>query len=136
MAQKIKEPYFPQIKNEFLNIIYIICINLPCPTCAEHAKKYMESIRYQTIQSKQQLKDMLFEFHNSVNQRKGVALFPYSQLDAKYNAAISSNILRNFMFHFKDKSHNLRMISQEMYRNMVVKQVTNWFSNNSMYFDA
>jgi uncharacterized membrane protein YheB (UPF0754 family) len=134
LAEKVKEEMFLQIKNEMFNIINIICINLPCPICANHAKKYMEDINPATIKTKQQFKEMLFHFHNSVNLRKNYPPLPLEQLDVIYSRANLSNIIQHFLLHFRDKSRNIRMISNEMYRNMVVKQVSNWLSKHAPYF--
>jgi len=135
LAEKIKEENFLQIKNELLNIINIICINLPCPICADHAKKYMQNINFNSIQTKEQLKDMLFQFHNNVNALKNYPQFPKEELDNTYSKANMSNIVQHFMFHFKDKSRNVRMISNEMYRNMVIKQVSTWLSKYNRFFN-
>lgn len=135
LAEKVKNEYFPQIKNELFNIINIICINLPCPLCANHAKKYMEGINLNTIQTKEQFKDMLFQFHNNVNSIKNYPQFPKEELDKIYSTANMPNIVQNFLNHFKDKSKNLRLISNEMYRNMVIKQVTTWLSKHVPYFN-
>jgi hypothetical protein len=135
LAEKVKEEFFPQVKNELFNIINIICINLPCPICAAHAKKYMEGINPRNIETKQQFKEMLFHFHNNVNILKNYPQFPISELDNMYPRANLSNIVQNFLFHFKDKSRNIRLINNEMYRNMVIKQVTTWLSKHAPYFN-
>ena len=80
-----KEESFHYIRVELLNNIYSICVNLPCPVCSAHAKEYMEKINFNTIRTKEDLKNMLFQFHNNVNLRKNVYLFPREQLDEKYD---------------------------------------------------
>ena len=40
LSYKIKEEEFPSICAELLDIIKIICKNLPCPSCAQHATEY------------------------------------------------------------------------------------------------
>jgi hypothetical protein len=135
LAHKIREEDFPRLKNELLNIINIICINLPCPMCASHATKYMENINFNTIQTKEQLKDMLFVFHNTVNSRKNYPLFTKEELNAKYQTANLLRIIQNFMYHFRDNSKNLKLISNEMYRNMALKQVTTWLNKNIQSFN-
>jgi len=75
LAHKIKDEFFHEKKMEILNTISLICANLPCPNCANHATEYMKNINFYAIQTKQDLKNMLFQFHNVVNQRKGVPVF-------------------------------------------------------------
>jgi hypothetical protein len=70
LSYKIKDEMFLQVKNEILNIFFLICRNLPCSICAEHATQYMQNINFNAIQTKQQLKDLFFEFHNTVNLKK------------------------------------------------------------------
>jgi hypothetical protein len=133
LAEKVKEDAFPLIKHELFNIIKIICINLPCPICATHAKNYIENIQIYSITNKEQFKDMLFQFHNTVNVRKNYPEFPKDQLSI-YSSANLENITKYFMMSFKDKSRNVRMISNEMFRNMVLTQVSKWLAKYANYF--
>jgi hypothetical protein len=43
LSVKIKESEFLRVRKELLNCIYSICVNLPCPICAEHAKQYLDN---------------------------------------------------------------------------------------------
>ena len=74
LACKVKEDCFQKVRGDLLNHIYSICVNLPCPMCANHAKEYMKNINFNTIRTKQDLIDMLYVFHNAVNKKKN---FPY-----------------------------------------------------------
>lgn len=134
LAEKVKEENFQQIRKELLDVIYTICVNLPCPTCATHATQYMNGINFNTIQTKQQLKDMLFSFHNTVNGRKQYPLFDYSELDAKYSSANTINIIQNFMVHFQDKHSSIHMIANDMHRARIATILKKWFNENIVYF--
>jgi hypothetical protein len=81
LAEKIKDEEFSQIRPELLEVIYTICSNLPCPDCANHASMYLNDIRYKNIQTKEQLKTMLFQFHNTVNKKKDFAIFMSKNLN-------------------------------------------------------
>ena len=98
LAEKVKHDSFPAIRKELLNMIYTICNNLPCPICRSHALDYLNSVNYNTIMTKDQLKRILFDFHNSVNLRKNYPLFPMEEVNAKYSTAITDKIIQNFMF--------------------------------------
>ena len=135
LAYKIKDEHFNNLKNELLEIINMICVNLPCPTCASHATDYMNKIQRNSIQYKQNLKDMLFKFHNDVNVRKGVQSFPHDKLDEKYSKANTMNIIQHFMTHFQDKHHSIHMIANDMHRGRIVKLLKVWFNNNIQHFD-
>jgi hypothetical protein len=136
LAHKIKDEYFLQVRTELLNNIYAICANLPCPTCAAHAMEYMKSINFNTIRTKHELKIMLFNFHNTVNLKKGFALFPYEQLDEKYANAVTYKIIYNFMAHHQDKHKSIHMIANDLYRTRQVVILKEWFNKNIQYFDV
>ena len=65
LAHKIKPEYFKQVRIELLNTIYSICSTLPCPVCSEHAKQYMNSINFNNIQTKEDLKDKMQDGRDS-----------------------------------------------------------------------
>lgn len=136
LAHKIKQDKFVELRKSLLDVIYTISVNLPCPTCAEHAKRYLEGINFQTIQSKETLKSVLFDFHNTVNVQKGFPVFPFAELDAKYQTAITKNILQNFMNYFEKKSKSIRLIADDWHRKRVVSILKSWFTNNLEWFDV
>jgi len=135
LAEKIKEQHFNTVKNELINTIYIICKNLPCPMCATHATHYMNSVNFRTIHTKKDLIDLLWRFHNEVNIKKNIPIFPYEQLHEKYSRANLVNIIQLFMYHFKDKHASLKMIADDMYRQKLALKMQDWFRQNLQYFD-
>jgi hypothetical protein len=130
LACKVYDDKFSAISKELLQMIYMICTNLPCPDCANHAKNYLDGINFNTIQSKEELKKMLCTFHNTVNQRKGYSIFLYSDYTAKYSRAILSNIIDNFMHHFSDKTRSPKLMASDFQRTHLVKYLKTWFQNN------
>jgi len=135
MAQKVKEDQFPKIRREFLDIIFKICNNLPCPDCATHATRFMQGVNFDTITTKQHLKDLLFRFHNAVNARKGFSQFDYKELDAKYSSAITMNIIHIFMQHFENKGYSARVSAHNFHRGMAIVTIKQWLSTNIQSFD-
>ena len=135
LAEKVKEEHFNTVKNELINTIYVICKNLPCPMCATHATQYMNSINFSTIQTKKDLIDLLWRFHNEVNVKKNVPIFSYEQLQEKYSRANLVNIIQLFMYHFKDKHASLKMIADDMYRQKIAAKMQDWFRQNLQYFN-
>ena len=136
LSVKVKESEFPRIREDLLNRIYAICTNLPCPTCADHAKTYLDGINFNAIQTKDDLKKMLHSFHNTVNQRKGYPMFPYEELDPKYSLAITNNIIVNFMKFFSDRNHNIKLVAGDMIRFQLCDILKRWFNANIQSFDA
>ena len=135
MSVKIREDVFDNVIGNVLNIIYTICVNLPCPDCANHAKSYLDSINFRTIRTKYQLQKMLFDFHNSVNVRKGYPIFKFENLEETYSKAITRNVIVNFMDHFRDKSRSIKMIANDFHRVRLVNELTEWFNQNITIFD-
>lgn len=136
LACKVKQEDFAQIRVELLNNIYAICSNLPCPACATHATEYMNKINYNKVQTKEDLKMLLFTFHNEVNKRKSFPIFSYSDLDEKYSKANTVNIIQNFMQHFQDKHKSIRMIANDFHRTRLVSVLKVWFNKNIQHFDT
>jgi hypothetical protein len=134
LAEKVNENTFSQIRVELLNTIYSICANLPCPDCAEHATTYLNGINFKTIQTKEQLKYMLYTFHNTVNAKKGVELFPITHLD-KYSQMNLINVIYTFIPFLQDKSNSIRMIANDFHRTRMVSQLKIWFNTYISYFD-
>ena len=135
LVEKVKPERFSIIRAELLNVIYTICTTLPCPDCAKHATKYMNGINFNAIQTKEQLKDMLFTFHNEVNKRKNFPIFQRSLLDEKYSAANTVLIIQNFMVHYEDKHAGFRMIADDFHRKRTSAYLKQWFTANLFSFD-
>jgi len=136
LAEKMSEDSFTVIGNDLIEIIIKICGNLPCPTCTEHAMNYMSKNRFNTtyIQTKQQLRNELFKFHNHVNNNKGNQHFPIEKLSESYMNLDTFIVVREFMSVFKDKHFSIRMIANDFHRNRIVSQLTGWFNMNIKYF--
>jgi hypothetical protein len=135
LAEKVREESFISIRRELLNVIFTICANLPCPDCANHATKYMEGLNFDAIATKQDLKDMLFRFHNSVNNRKNFPIFSRQELDEKYKAANTVAIIQNF-FQVYDKSSAASKLSVNfLYRSKSIKNIRTWFTSNIHNFN-
>jgi Erv1 / Alr family len=134
MAEKVKDEVFPSFRQDLLNTIFMICTNLPCPTCSNHATQYLSKINMSSIQTKEDLKRLLFNFHNTVNEQKGYPQFAYSDLDPKYSAANLVNMIQHFMLFFQEKNKNVKMIANDMYRARIIAKLKEWFNVNISQF--
>lgn len=138
IAEKIKPEIFlvNSSRLDILNIVFNICTNLPCPECSEHAKTYlMTTVNYTNIRSKNELKNMLFNFHNYVNSRKKLPIFSKEQLDEKYSKSVIKNIIYNFFVHYQESSKNPKMISNEIFRVRIIGTLMDWFKHNITNFN-
>lgn len=135
LAEKVKPELFYANRDALFNIVREICSNLPCPNCASHAKQYINNINFNTIRTKQDFIMMLYEFHNSVNKRKNLPIFPYSELQPKYENAIFINIVNHFMHFYKMEHHVVRLMSDDMFRRRSAKSILDWLHANQHIFD-
>ena len=137
IAEKIKPEFYIQYRSEIMNIIRIICNTLPCPICANHATQYMQNIHDSQLSTKEDLQRMLWAFHNSVNERKGLPFFPNDngQLHEKYSRANTRAIIQNFIVVHKDKQSGFRMMADDFYRNKNISMIKSWFVRNISIFD-
>lgn len=134
LAEKIKDEHFVSLRKEMLDIIYSICVNLPCPICSKHATEYMKSINFNVITNKEQLKNMLLVFHNDVNKRKGIPEFTRAELDQKYSKSNTVLIIRNFMHFFQPKSYNIKLIADDLQRRTLISNLNQWLTKNIQCF--
>ena len=135
LAEKVKEENFNSIRFGLFSIIKTICSNLPCPKCSAHAVEYMNKVNFNLINSKRDLQIMLFLFHNEVNQRKNYTIFDQNDLSEKYSKAKTITIIHNFFYFFGEKSKNVSMISLNLYRERIIKDLKTWFQDNIQNFD-
>jgi hypothetical protein len=136
IAHKIKPEYFASIRLDFLNLCATICNNLPCPNCSSHATQYIKNVNFNSIQTKEQMKMLFYNFHNSVNTRKGYALFPLSELDSKYENANLVSVIQKFLFYFEEKHRGMRLVIHQMHRDRVTINVKQWLFTHLDKFDA
>lgn len=136
IAHKIKPEYFKQVRKDMLDTIYSICSTLPCPVCSEHAKQYMNAINFNAIQTKEDLKDLLHNFHNAVNIRKNYAPFNREELDATYDQFNTVAVAREFMFYYKDRHRSVKLVADDLMRSRISVNIQNWFNSVYQFMDA
>ena len=129
LVEQFKDTAFRTMRLELFRIIFAICTNLPCPICSKHAHEYLSKININSIQTKQDMIHMMFAFHNEVNGRKSVALFPIDGLE-KYKTGNYKAITNNFIVHFQEKTRNIHLIADEMYRQRNIAIVKRWIVDN------
>jgi hypothetical protein len=136
LAEKVKHDSFPKIRKELLSFIYRICNNLPCPDCANHASRYMQGVNFDAIQTTDDLKQMLWRFHNVVNQRKKYELFQLKDLDGLYHRANTEKIIRNFLLHYEKRGYGMRLGTDGFHRTRMANEFKIWLHSNIHHFRA
>jgi hypothetical protein len=136
MAEKIKPEMYAQHRGEILNIINTVCNLLPCPVCSGHAREYLNKINFNAIQTKEDLKMLLFTFHNTVNERKGYPLFTVEMLNEKYQRANFVNIIGRFLQVFEDRPlSGFKQINDNFHRARAAKSLREWLTKNLNIFN-
>jgi hypothetical protein len=133
LAEKIKEDSFPMIGQQLIIQIIQMCANLPCPDCASHAKVFWSKVKTGNVQSKHDLINLLFVFHNTVNKRNHLPLFKIESL-TYYK---SKNVIKSFN-HFARNFNtygNMRLINESFHRSRFLISLRNWLMNNLQHFD-
>lgn len=133
LAAKIKETSFPLIGTSLILVLIQICNNLPCPECAQHAKHFWSKVKTANIKNKTDLINLLFVFHNMVNQRKQLRHFKHDNL--KYYE--SKNVIDTYnLFSRNFNTHgNMNLINESFHRNMMLSSLRNWLMTNINHFN-
>tara|TARA_Y100000992_G_C21156439_1_gene438860 strand:- start:206 stop:655 length:450 start_codon:yes stop_codon:yes gene_type:complete len=121
---------FERDKQIILNICYNICTNLPCPTCSEHARHALNSNNYWRISNLEQLRQFMFNFHNTVNKHTGKKIEDVTILD-KYKHYKISVVVNNFIRYYpKSYDTGLKLsISGQITRKKIVKDLLSWLKS-------
>lgn len=139
LANKIRDDQFHGAKQELLDIIYAIVTNLPCHICSAHAKSYFQAnnINHTNIHDKKTLVQLLFDFHNHVNQNKLYPLFPYTLLAHTYAHKNTAHVANNFLLEFTRKHNNAHMLlANNMHRQHLTNTIKTYLQNNLHRFNT
>lgn len=134
LPEKINDANFGIIKDSIIRLIVTICNNLPCPTCSDHAKQYMNKINFNAIKTRDDLRKMLYIFHNEVNKRKGYAEYPFDNVASTYSKMFFKQVSHEFMGRFQQRVYAVNLIAQEMHRQGQIKVIRQWILDNLKYF--
>ena len=133
MAEKVKEDSYPIIGGQIIANIIQICANLPCPDCADHSKVFWSKVKISNIKTKQDLINILFVFHNTINKRKNLTIFKYDDLQY-YKSKNIVNTFNAFSANFNTKG-NMKLITESFHRARLVVFLRNWLVGNIVHFD-
>ena len=133
LAEKVKDTSYPLISQQLIKVIIQICNHLPCPDCTTHAKQFWSNVNVVNIRTKQDLINLLFVFHNSVNKRRKVLPFKYENL-IKYKHLKLIQQYNNFTKNFNTNG-NMSLINESFHRNLMLISLKRWLMTNILHFD-
>ena len=125
IAYKIKENEFLNCKNDLIFIFKNICNNLPCPECSNDATNIINKINFDNINTKEDFKLLLFNFHNYINKKLNKPEFDINLLDIKYSKANIDNIYNNFFIIFSSNSNIPQLMSVSFRRQEIFPNIKN-----------
>ena len=132
LAENLNETGFSNIKFSLFSFIKRICNYLPCPDCSHHASHFLAKVNINKVITKNDFKNMLYVFHNSVNKRKNKPLFDYIHL-SKYKR---KNVYSTFN-HFESVYHtkgNMNLIAESFQRKILISELKTWLIKNYKFF--
>ena len=132
LAEKVNENIYPRIVGQLFDVIKKICSALPCPECAQDATQFLAKVKVHELKSKADFKNMIYVFHNYVNNKKRKPLFKYNNLDIYKNYHIVS-VFNRFISFYHTKG-NMRLLAESFQRQLIVRNVREWFSRNICFF--
>ena len=124
IAEKISPDKFQDQKSNLFYILNIVCDNLPCPDCSQHAVAELKKININNITSQDIYKQLLLEFHNRVNTRLNKPIFTREELDNKYKFVNLYSIMHNFNI-----AYNTNVYNEKILQNSFKKR----FNNKELY---
>lgn len=133
IAEKIKEESFPIIGHQLIMNIIQICRFLPCPDCAEHSKQFWSNVGISNLNSKTDLINLLYVFHNSVNKRKKMPAFKYDNL----NYYSTKSVIESFNWFAKNfnTKGNMNLLTESFHRTRLLASLRQWFLLNIHHFN-
>ena len=128
LAEKINPEKFQEQKNNLFETIKIICRNLPCPDCSDHASKQLNNSNIKIINDKETFKLFLLEFHNRINRKLNKPTFTLDELNAKYKTANLNGILHNFNIVYNAPISNEKLMANSFHRNFQNTQLNKYLN--------
>lgn len=127
ISVRINADYYHNNYNYVWNFIKKICKTLPCPYCQQHASVYVDKIAIHQINTKDKLKMVLFNFHNSVNNRIGKKSNTIEILDKykKANIKVIFDFFEKRFFHSYIGTRNF----SDWIKNGVKQEYYQFFNN-------
>lgn len=133
MIEQINEDFYKNNHVMILQYIKNICSILPCPYCQEHANAYMRRIQPRNVATKQQMRTMLFEFHNRVNLRLKKPHFEESRL-VNYKTINFVNVVKLFQSVMMKNYILNRAFNEHMMRKNLIREIVQFIKSNIKQF--
>lgn len=132
-AEKINDDFYRKHTPYILDMFKQMCAALPCPTCQAHATQYMSKIHVRHILTKEDFKNMLWTFHNTVNRRLKKPIFTKDQL-SMYKRANFRLIINHFRHQMYRNWTLNRSFSEQLFRRRTTTNLVNFVITHQNQF--
>tara|TARA_Y100000389_G_scaffold172755_1_gene181386 strand:- start:1515 stop:1973 length:459 start_codon:yes stop_codon:yes gene_type:complete len=134
LIHKLDESKYSIWKDDFIYIFTTICNNLPCPECSNDANNIIKKTNFKNINSKEDLKKFIFNFHNYVNKKLKKPEFKFDKLNI-YDKINIFAVINNFILIFKLNSNIPQLMSQSFHRQKTLPIITLKLNNLTKYIN-
>lgn len=134
LSVKIKQDslsIIPVLLNEF----YIICHNLPCPECSNHAVNYFRNINLNHLNSREKLCITMNDFHNAVNIKLSKPTVKLDDSIAKYSKLSTYQVVREFLKVFSKSTGSHLLMMRNMHQNITVNRFREFMNSHIKHFE-
>ena len=132
LAQKIHDDKFATVGPQLFNYIRRISRYLPCPDCSDHATKFLAKIIPNNLRTKVDLINILYVFHNIVNQRKSKQMHTPAIME-QYKTKNVIQVYNNFAAVYKTRG-NMRLLTDTFQRQLIIADFKKWLLTNIKAF--
>jgi hypothetical protein len=132
LCEKINENAYPRVGQQMFAHFVRICKFLPCPDCAADASRFLAKISFKNLQTKTDLKNTFYLFHNRVNAKKRKQLFNYANMP-NYQKYKITDVLNRFLSCYQTTG-NMNLIAESFQRKLIIKDFKNWFAGAYIAF--
>lgn len=130
---KIKPEEFIRIRDGLLHNLRVISQNLPCQNCSNHAKSFFARQPKLIFNTKNEMANFFWFFHNHVNAGNKKSAFLEADLSI-YNTNKLRDVYVDFLNKYTSKDNGLKMLSDTLHRKNIAKGFHQWMKANNKSF--
>jgi len=123
IAHKIKEERFEFHKNNIIYILENICATLPCPECSKDATEMLKKVNFSQINTKNDFKLLIFNFHNAINAKLNKPQFDFNELDNRYSKANIDILYNNINIIYTSNTNIPQLMTSSFHRNLLFPKI-------------
>jgi hypothetical protein len=122
LSCKIKEDKFMLHKERLIYVLKNVCATLPCPECSKDATLLLKTVNFNTINSKEEFKLFLFNFHNTINKKLNKPLYEYCNI-IKYNNVNINALYNNLNIIYLARIPNPHLMGVALNKKMLFPKI-------------